>query len=132
MKELTPFSTSKIITNNAAIPDPTAAKEIAPLMRFGMLLPGAPPSPQVNGNFSPNHQSPVSVVEEKAAETPAEDDPKVVVSSVTDNASLSPSGIGENGKNETEMTHPIHPSTLPVIPESPASAVKDLNLLPLL
>jgi hypothetical protein len=132
MKELTPFTTNRSIVTSAVEIDPEKAVEIIPMVRYGLLLPGAPSNPSAL-NLSPNHQptvKPVTEQEKEEVAPPADDDPKV--SSVIDSASPSPSDTVENGPNATDLTVPIHPSTLSEVQEILASAEKETTepLLP--
>lgn len=121
MKELVPFSmTSGSVAPANVEPDLTKAVEITPMVRFGVMLMGAPIVPSAP-NQSPNHQ----VVEE--VETPADADPKVASSSVIDSASPSPSDTIENGPQATDLTTPVHPSTLSEFSEAIADAERDLK-----
>lgn len=120
MKELTPFSMTAGTIAPAEERDLSQAVELTPMVRFGILLPGAPLTPAAP-NQSPNHQV--------QPEMQADADPKAASSSVTDSASPSPSGTVESGQNSTEQMEPIHPSTLSVNSETIVPAEKVTSLL---
>lgn len=127
MKELNPFSLGrKMVESEVPVPSENA-KEVTPLVMFGVVtdkysLPRGLDLSPTSGANNPDLKK-EEVVEESADEDPKE------VSSVTGNASPSPSVIAENGSNGTDQTT-IHPNIMSESMETPAPVEKEI--LPLL
>lgn len=131
VKEITPWSTTPNLTLSAKEPDLSKAKEVTPVLMFGVLPPFVL-HPQGLDLRPVDHTPPEEATadEKVEAEATADIDPKVetATSSATDNASSSGIDTSESGRQilVDPLTN-LHPSSLPPNPEIHASAVKELS-----
>jgi len=109
----TPFSIQRKTVEAAAVIDPNGAREVSPMMT-------------VSRHDRALIQR-VGTQPEDEAEATADVDPKA--SSVIVNASDSENDSSENGTLQIQEQSPIHPSSLPLEPETPVVAEKVPSLL---
>jgi hypothetical protein len=136
VKEITPWQKIPGIVAPVKEVDPDTAREVNPILTFGVVLPPFVLNPAGLDLRPVEHELPESSTKEETdekveAKAPAESDPKVdVTSSATDSASSSEVDTTESGLPEITSLTQLHPSFQPVIQEDPASAGKAPSTAP--